>query len=207
MIGYPPWNVQKSRRKANRLGRTVLTGNAVFGIGSRQQHGAEWGHADSIPDAPGHWSWSRVNRYGTIRPPLRARTSVEEGARRMPGDATQSFTCVHCKRTVPVDALGTKHRNHCPTCLWSKHVALEQSQHDRGSECHGPMEPISIATQKDGEWSVVHRCTTCGLIRTNRVAGDDDEVALLCLALRPLADMPFPLEALIMQRAGRPKGE
>ena len=51
------------------------------------------------------------------------------------------------------------------------------------------MEPIGISTQKDGEWSVVHRCT-----------GDDDEVALLCLALRPLANMPFPLDILMRQR-------
>lgn len=62
------------------------------------------------------------------------------------------------------------------------------------------MEPIGISTQKDGEWSVVHRCTVCGLIRTNRIAGDDDEVALLCLALRPLANMPFPLDILMRQR-------
>lgn len=62
------------------------------------------------------------------------------------------------------------------------------------------MEPIAVSTQKDGEWSLVHRCTVCGLIRTNRIAGDDDEAELLCLALRPLANLPFPLDVLTMHR-------
>jgi hypothetical protein len=58
------------------------------------------------------------------------------------------------------------------------------------------MEPISIATRGQGEWTIVHLCSGCGLLRTNRVAGDDDEVSLLILALRPLNYPAFPIELL-----------
>jgi len=56
------------------------------------------------------------------------------------------------------------------------------------------MEPIAIAARGDGEWTIVHRCTGCAHMRTNRVAGDDDELALLALALRPIAAPAFPLD-------------
>ncbi len=58
------------------------------------------------------------------------------------------------------------------------------------------MEPIGIDVREDGEWALIHRCTGCGALRTNRIAGDDQELALLQLALRPLAYPPFPLNAL-----------
>jgi len=55
------------------------------------------------------------------------------------------------------------------------------------------MEPIAIAVRDEGEWVIIHHCTCCGLLRPNRIAGDDHELALLKLALRPLSDPPFPL--------------
>jgi hypothetical protein len=58
------------------------------------------------------------------------------------------------------------------------------------------MAPIGIDVHHDGEWSIIHRCTACGAIKINRIAGDDQELALLQLALRPLARPPFPLDAL-----------
>ena len=33
-----------------------------------------------------------------------------------------SFRCKHCGLDVPMDAPGTAHRNHCPNCLWSRHL-------------------------------------------------------------------------------------
>jgi hypothetical protein len=104
------------------------------------------------------------------------------------------FICNHCGKFIPLRAPGTKHRNHCPWCLWSKHVSLKE--HDRKSQCHGLMKPIGISTQNDGEWALIHRCIKCGLIRTNRIAGDDDEMMLLCLALGPLTNLPFPIDVL-----------
>jgi len=56
------------------------------------------------------------------------------------------------------------------------------------------MEPISVWVKPDGEWSIVHRCVKCGALRVNRIAGDDNEVLLLSLALRPIARPAFPLD-------------
>ncbi len=67
---------------------------------------------------------------------------------------------------------------------------------DRRSGCRGLMEPIAISVRYKGEWAIVHRCRKCQVIRTNRVIGDDNELALLSLAVRPLAQPPFPLDLL-----------
>lgn len=111
-----------------------------------------------------------------------------------------AFLCTHCDRAIPGTAPGTVHRNHCPHCLWSLHVDLTAG--DRRSACRGPMEPFAIGIQGNGEWSILHRCQRCGLIRTNRIAGDDNDVLLVSMALRPLARPPFPLERLGCAPAG-----
>ncbi|TVQ62892.1 MAG: RNHCP domain-containing protein [Phycisphaerales bacterium] len=113
--------------------------------------------------------------------------------RRRPGRRHErnDFTCVHCRAPVSGTSFGTKHRNHCPRCLWSRHV--DEHPGDRAAVCRSPMEPVAVAARDDGEWAIVHRCTACAKINLNRVAGDDDELALLALALRPLALPAFPL--------------
>lgn len=67
---------------------------------------------------------------------------------------------------------------------------------DRRQFCRGQMEPIAVWVRKDGEWSVIHRCQACGATRANRIAGDDNELVLMSLAVRPLARPAFPLENL-----------
>ncbi|MFG0284144.1 MAG: RNHCP domain-containing protein [Phycisphaerales bacterium JB039] len=106
----------------------------------------------------------------------------------------RGFTCVNCRRPIPGVSFGTRHRNHCPFCLWSRH--LDDEPGDRRAPCAQPMEPIGVEVRADGEWAIIHRCRGCGLIRTNRIAGDDREMALLALALRPLARPAFPLDVL-----------
>lgn len=105
-------------------------------------------------------------------------------------EAGETFACAHCGATVGIPETGTQQRNHCPHCLWSRHVDLTTG--DRRSGCRGMMEPIGVWVRPDGEWAVIHRCTACGLVRTNRIAADDDEVRLFALAARPLTSMPFP---------------
>jgi hypothetical protein len=58
------------------------------------------------------------------------------------------------------------------------------------------MEPIAIAVRGDGEWLLVHRCSGCGAVHVNRIAGDDNPLVLTRLAVKPLAQPPFPLEWL-----------
>lgn len=120
--------------------------------------------------------------------------------------SSSAFTCEHCKMTVPGSAPGTEHRNHCPNCLWSLHVDLRTG--DRRSGCRGQMEPVGIATRHGGEWMLIHRCTNCGMLRMNRIAGDDNPLPLLSLAVRPLSRPPFPLDQLrdlaCSEKGGRP---
>lgn len=110
---------------------------------------------------------------------------------RLPG----SFRCRHCGLDVSTDAPGTAHRNHCPSCLWSRHVD-GRTPGDRAAECGSSMEPIAICVRGDGEWVLVHRCTGCGTVHLNRSAGDDQPLLLVRLAVKPLAQPPFPLERL-----------
>lgn len=105
----------------------------------------------------------------------------------------RAFTCVRCRADVPAQAYGTKHRNHCPSCLWSRHVDEEPG--DRSNACRSAMAPIAVEVRQDGEWAIVHRCAGCGVLRTNRIAGDDHPLALLGLALRPIARPAFPLDS------------
>ena len=102
------------------------------------------------------------------------------------------FICSHCGNTVPPPESGGLQRNHCPDCLWSLHVDLKKG--DRRCGCRSDMEPIGIWVKRSGEWALIHRCTKCGLIRSNRIAADDNEVLLFALAAKPLAMLPFPAD-------------
>jgi RNHCP domain len=100
-------------------------------------------------------------------------------------------------------APGTRHRNHCPTCLWSLHVD-DDVPGDRDADCAGSMEPIGVTVRDDGEWALVHRCAGCSTVHVNRIAGDDNPLVLMRLAVRPLAQPPFPLEWLTRVGRGSP---
>ena len=106
-----------------------------------------------------------------------------------------SFRCGHCRLDVPTDAVGTAHRNHCPNCLWSRHVDDDRPG-DRDADCGAFMEPIAITVRGDGEWVLVHRCRACDEIHLNRSAGDDSPLILLRLAVKPLSHPPFPIERI-----------
>ena len=96
---------------------------------------------------------------------------------------TDAFTCKNCGWPVVSAGAGTSHRHLCPNCLYSIH--LDNSPGDRESGCHGRMEPIGVWVRKNGEWAVIHRCTVCGKISSNRTAADDNPMKLMALAMRP----------------------
>lgn len=112
---------------------------------------------------------------------------------------SQGFVCIRCGRAVAPTENGTSHRNHCPYCLVSRHVDIRPG--DRRAGCRSSMSPIAVSVTGKGEWSIIHRCDRCGVMKTNRIAGDDDEAALIALAVGPLARLPFPLESIA--RPGR----
>jgi len=107
--------------------------------------------------------------------------------------STESFVCQNCGSPVPPASIGGKNRNHCPHCLHSVHMDITAG--DRRSPCKGLMRPIAVWVKPDGEWSLLHRCERCGIIRANRIAADDHERVLLHLALKPVTKLPFPLGA------------
>lgn len=93
-----------------------------------------------------------------------------------------AFACFECGLNVAPLSNGS-YRNHCPRCLYSLHVDLMPG--DRASTCRGVMEPIGIRYKSGKGFQILHRCTTCGEVRANRVATEtvqpDRLEALLCL--------------------------
>jgi hypothetical protein len=59
------------------------------------------------------------------------------------------------------------------------------------------MRPIGVTVRDSGEWQIIHACRSCGSLSANRVAGDDNPMALMGLAMRPLARAAGPARALL----------
>ena len=97
-----------------------------------------------------------------------------------PPQPSDAFTCGHCGRFVGPLPSGGRNRNHCPYCLYSRHVDAERSG-DRASTCKGLMEPIGVFERPNGEEVIVHRCVKCGFERFNRVGADDNEAQVAAL--------------------------
>lgn len=87
----------------------------------------------------------------------------------------EDFVCEHCGAEVKGDG----YTNHCPHCLYSKHVDINPG--DRAEECGGLMEPVDLEL-KDGRYILVHRCQKCGFTRRNKVDDGDDFNAVLKLS-------------------------
>ncbi|WP_031558128.1 RNHCP domain-containing protein [Lachnospira multipara] len=106
----------------------------------------------------------------------------------------ETFTCDVCGREIVPDGASSDHRNHCPYCLSSKHLDIEPG--DREADCGGVMEPIGVWVRKNGEWALIHRCKICGALSSNRIAADDNPMKLMSIAMKPIANPPFPLERI-----------
>ncbi|MGI5171760.1 RNHCP domain-containing protein [Spirillospora sp. CA-253888] len=112
------------------------------------------------------------------------------------GQRGEAFRCVGCRLEVPLAAPGTAHRNHCPHCLTSLHVDRDVPG-DRRAACRGRMEALSVTVRPDGEWMIIHHCLACGELSANRIAGDDNALVLMRMAVRPLSDRAVPVRALL----------
>src|SRR5262245_20120743 len=87
----------------------------------------------------------------------------------------ENFKCGHCGFEVT----GNGYTNHCPKCLWSKHVDVNPG--DRMELCQGLMKPIGIA-QDHGEYVIIHKCEKCKAIRRVKTDPTDDYQEILKLA-------------------------
>lgn len=79
----------------------------------------------------------------------------------------EDFVCERCGTRVK----GTGYTNHCPKCLWSKH--LDVNPGDRSAPCRGLMRPVGIK-KKDGSYSILYQCRTCKKRNSNKIAPEDD---------------------------------
>jgi len=134
---------------------------------------------------PDQWSEDDFSSHNRMRRPEQ-QYDRERAARRPQRklDGSEEFKCGHCRAFIGPTVSGGKHRNHCPLCLYSRHV--DQSfPGDRESDCRSLMQPIGTFSRGNGEQMVVHRCGGCGAERHNRIAADDNSHALL--RLQPIA--------------------
>jgi len=87
----------------------------------------------------------------------------------------EDFVCEHCSQPVQ----GGGYTNHCPVCLWSKHVDINPG--DRAEQCGGLMEPLAVDSKR-GQYRILFRCVKCGLERWNKAAKEDDFEMVLQIA-------------------------
>ncbi len=86
----------------------------------------------------------------------------------------EDFVCEKCGSAVK----GSGFTNHCPYCLFSKHVDVKPG--DRLANCGGLMKPIRVeGTEK--EYRVIHRCMACRYEKINKVAPEDSIEALVAI--------------------------
>jgi DNA-directed RNA polymerase subunit RPC12/RpoP len=84
----------------------------------------------------------------------------------------EAFLCEQCGKRVEPLVHGS-YRNHCPFCLFSKHVD-DAGPGDRASSCGGLMAPVSMDYNGKKGWLIVHECRRCGKRIPNKTAPDDD---------------------------------
>lgn len=89
----------------------------------------------------------------------------------------ENFTCAHCGTVV----FGNGYTNHCPQCLWSRHV--DNNPGDRASDCGGMMEPVSAIPDKNG-FIIIHKCTKCGKTIRQHTSDNDDMDAIIQLTTK-----------------------
>jgi hypothetical protein len=129
--------------------------------------------------------------------------------------AKDGFTCKHCGYFVSsaVYLSGVGNRNHCPYCLWSRHLDLYRAG-DRLCACKSPMRPVGLVQKiifkkysRSGELMLAHTCIGCGSVSINRLAADDDPQALMevferSFQLEPVARAVFAAAQIELLGAG-----
>jgi hypothetical protein len=83
----------------------------------------------------------------------------------------EDFICENCGAEVK----GNGYTNHCPKCLWSKHVDIHPG--DRLADCGGMMEPVFL-DWSDGMFSITHECVKCGYKKRN-ISSPGDNIDIL----------------------------
>ena len=86
----------------------------------------------------------------------------------------EEFICENCHKKV--DKLNYTARDHCPYCLYSKHVDINPG--DRMNPCKGMLKPINIEKYKD-TYKIIYKCEKCHKEHKNIMAIDDNYDVIL----------------------------
>ncbi|SMF29491.1 RNHCP domain-containing protein [Pseudobacteriovorax antillogorgiicola] len=96
----------------------------------------------------------------------------------------EEFSCENCGKKVPLSEKTC--RNHCPYCLYSKHV--DKLPGDRANPCRGLLKPIGYHFHSKKGLMIDFKCQRCGektrniALLEDGIQGDDyDQI----LALTP----------------------
>ncbi len=81
----------------------------------------------------------------------------------------EDFICEHCHKEVK--KLNYTARDHCPYCLYSKHVDINPG--DRENNCLGLLKPIGIEKYRN-TYKIIYKCEKCHETHKNIIADDDD---------------------------------
>lgn len=89
----------------------------------------------------------------------------------------ENFICENCGKQVL--KLNYTARDHCPYCLYSKHVDINPG--DRLNDCQGLFIPVGIEKFKDS-YKIIYRCEKCNIKHKNIMAKDDDYEKIIKLS-------------------------
>ena len=90
----------------------------------------------------------------------------------------ENFICENCNKEV--NKLNYTARDHCPYCLYSKHVDIFPG--DRENECKGLLKPIGIEKFKD-TYKIIYKCDKCHQEHKNIMANDDNYELIIKLSV------------------------
>jgi rubrerythrin len=92
----------------------------------------------------------------------------------------EDFICEKCGAAVRGDG----YTDHCPNCLWGKHVDINPG--DRKANCHGKMKPMGIEKKAKGI-AILYECEKCGYkYKVKKAEADSMENILELIAGSPL---------------------
>lgn len=91
----------------------------------------------------------------------------------------EPFVCENCNKKV--EKLNYTARDHCPHCLYSKHIDINPG--DRKNKCQGLLEPIEIEKFKN-TYKIIYKCEKCNEFHKNIIAYDDNFDLIVNLSVK-----------------------
>ena len=91
----------------------------------------------------------------------------------------ENFICENCGKKVK--KLNYTARDHCPYCLYSKHLDILPG--DRNNSCKGLLIPIGIEKFKK-TFKIIYKCSICNMLHKNIIAEDDNMDKIIELSIK-----------------------